>query len=97
MTTQDKKREYDRLRYSLKRELLIDKGKTFRPYKKCCELTTEYIDVRPKNEFKNLPIDYLKQKEMLDSFTDDERIQLDYIRNNYGEAYFQQVLNSYRK
>jgi len=88
------KREYDLARNRLLKEIEIDKGKVYRKYTKL-NLNVVKHENPTQPIVSNLPesvkIVYSKRFE---DFTPDEQIQLNYIRNNYGEAYYQQILAS---
>jgi len=88
------KREYDLARNRLLKEIEIDKGKVYRKYTKL-NLNVVKHENPTQPIVSNLPepvkIVYSKRFE---DFTSDEQIQLNYIRNNYGEAYYQQILAS---
>ena len=93
------KREYDLARNRLLKELEIDKGKVYRKYTR---LNIKNINTtKPENNQQPFvsndiePVIVKPKTKALDEYTPEEQIQLSYIRMNYGESYYQQVIDSY--
>jgi hypothetical protein len=84
------KREYDLARNRLLKELEIDKGKVYRKY------TRLNINTKPDNQpiVSNVIEPVIIYTKQFEDFTPNEQTQLTYIRQNYGEAYFQEILKA---
>ena len=90
------KKRYDSIRYRMNKEVLMDKGKVYRKY------TRLNINTKPDNNPQQFvsnviePVIVKPKTKAFEEYTPEEQIQLAYIRMNYGEAYYQQVLESYK-